>query len=144
VANRQKGDSYDLELPDTGIIIYHVNDSRLSKLYGGTKKPYYDSDTFDETRKLVDVECADSKTSHFRNADDLDNITFYIGDQMFGGNYGDEDDLWDVNEYVFHDNSKPCKSSWYEDSNSRVVIGVMSKSNSTMKVWFSIDGTMPE
>jgi len=121
IANRQPGIHYDLDLPDTGIIIYHIDES---------------GDNDDETHKLVDIECADSPSSHFKNADDLDKF-------LLRGNKGDSHDLWDKYGYVFHDNSEPCNARWYDGSKSGVVVGVQSESGKTMKVWLSINGNLP-
>ncbi len=131
VENRQRI-GFDEQIPDTGIVIYHIDESRLSRYYGG-KKIVLLGDNKDETHKLVDLECADSPSSHFINADDLDT----------GKNFGDGYDLWDKNEYVFHDDSIPCNSRWYDGIKSGISIEVLSESNNTMGVYFSINGYSP-
>jgi len=128
VENRQRI-GYDEQIPDTGIVIYHIDESRLSRYYGGNVLNFM-GDNKDETHKLVDLECADSPSSHFMNADDLDS----------GKNYGDIYDLWDINEYVFHDDSIPCNSRWYDGTKSGISIEVLSESSNTMEVYFSING----
>ncbi len=85
--------------PDSGIIIYHIDETRMLDWFtSGTNNV-----NRDETHKGVDVECADSQTSHVVNADDLDDLT----------NRGDANDLWDNGEYDFHDTSNPCNANWY-------------------------------
>jgi M6 family metalloprotease-like protein len=73
VENRWRGINYDLQLPDHGIVIWHIDDSRLGEYWGGTV-PRPNNNNNDEAHKLVDVECADNPSSHFVNADDFDAI----------------------------------------------------------------------
>jgi len=136
VENRWPGSSYDATfywvkrgLPDQGIVIYHVDESRLDKYHGGTAE-YPNCNNNDETHKLLDIECADKPSSHFVDADDFDAER----------NIGDKYDLWDKNGYAFFDDSLPCNSRWYDGNRSGIAISVLSSPGPTMKVYFSLSG----
>jgi M6 family metalloprotease-like protein len=115
IENRWKGNSYDnisighwwtpegimnfTNLPDEGILITHIDDNMA--------KPWwfmgYNIVNSMEQHKCVDVECSDSPSSYFRDADDLDALI----------NLGDEKDLWSIDTYNFNDLSFPCNANWY-------------------------------
>jgi len=133
VENRWRGIHYDLQLPDQGIVIWHIDDSRLGEYWGGTA-PRPNNNNNDETHKLVDVECADNPSSHFVNADDFDAMR----------NWGDKYDLWDKNEYSFTDTSTPCNARLYNNSPSNVIIQVLSEPGPTMVVYFSVNESPSE
>jgi len=133
VENRWRGINYDLQLPDHGIVIWHIDDSRLGEYWGGTV-PRPNNNNNDESHKLVDIECADSPSSHFINADDFDAMR----------NWGDQYDLWDKNEYSFTDTSTPCNARLYNNSPSNVIIQVLSEPGPTMEVYFSVNGSPSE
>ena len=121
VANRYPSKSYyetigapvapDGVLPDSGLIIYHVDEAMVQDwITSGTNNV-----NTDETHKGVDVETAEHATSHVLNADDLDANT----------NRGDGDDLWDCGEYDFHDTSNPCASIWYGGGGNQVSVRLL-------------------
>jgi M6 family metalloprotease-like protein len=133
IENRFVGSSYEnssLPLPDEGILIYHI-DENIPRWYAPRIWfPHVDNI---EQHKMIDVECADSPTSHFKNADDLDkNI-----------NSGDKNDLWDKTEYGFNSTSNPCKSVWYDGSSNKIGVYVISEPGENMTVYLSVNGTNP-
>jgi len=133
VENRFRGNSYDngiSPLPDEGIAIYHIDDSVPKFFTPWTWFPWVNSN---ELHKMVDIECADSFTSHFKNADDLDK----------NKNNGDGNDLWDVTAYGFNSTSIPCNSRWYDGSSNNIGIYVLSEPGRNMTVYFSVNGTTP-
>lgn len=80
VENRQKL-GFDQNLMNEGLVIYHVDDARYDALRD------LNTVNADETRKAIDVECADAMLAgHVANADDLD-----IRDDS---NRGDSLDVW--------------------------------------------------
>ena len=60
---------YLYNLPDEGILIYHIDDKQATPWWDGRANV---NDI--EEHKAVDVECADSPSSHFIDADDLDSM----------------------------------------------------------------------
>jgi hypothetical protein len=133
VENRYSGDSYDnlsTPLPDNGIVIYHVDESVPKWYTPWTWFPWVNNM---EQHKMLDIECSDSPSSHFKNADDLDSSE----------NDGDENDLWDSTCYGFNSTSVPCNSRWYGGTESNVGIYVLSEPGKSMKVYFSVNGTTP-
>lgn len=114
--------------PDEGIVIYHIDEARIQDWINfGTNNV-----NVDETHKGIDVETAEHPTSHVIDADDLD----------AGFNRGDSDDLWDINEYDFHDGSTPCNANWYGNIDSGVDVRNFPVAGPTMRVYFSVP--MPE
>lgn len=112
--------------PDSGIVIYHIDETRMQGwITSGTNNV-----NADESHKGVDVECADARTSHFLNADDLDKSI----------NRGDANDLWDDTTYDFFDYSTPCNATW---SGSFIISGMdirqIPASASSMTVFLSIE-----
>jgi len=104
--NRYKGTSYEninpdslYPLSDEGILIYHIDDRKAFSCWNNGANTVNTK----EEHKGVDVECADSPSSHFIDADDLDALI----------NYGDDTDLWDNTMYDFDDFSSPCNATWY-------------------------------
>lgn len=133
VENRYSGDSYDNfsnSLPDNGIVIYHVDESVPKWYTPWTWFPWVNNL---EQHKMLDVECSDSFSSHFKNADDLD----------LNNNNGDKNDLWDNSCYGFNSTSVPCNSRWYDGSKNDIGIYVLSQTGKNMTVYFSINGTGP-
>jgi hypothetical protein len=149
VENRYKGTSYDSikggkwympgllgffypyynyisDLPDEGIVIYHIDDNQSLRWWesGGLYANVNDM----EEHKAVDVECADSPSSHFKNADDLDSMK----------NGGDKNDLWDSTTYDFTDNSVPCNATWYDGTPSGFAIRDFSAIGPTMTMKISV------
>jgi PKD repeat protein len=133
IENRWKGTSYDGiignegDLDDEGIIIYHIDDAKAVGWWTNGDNNVNN----DEAHKGVDVECADYPTSHFINADELDFAPYPEG-------RGDTDDLWDENEYDFHDYSTPCNSSWY-NSISGMDVRDLPATGPVMRVALSIE-----
>ena len=126
VENRFRGTSYDnrsTPLPDQGIIIYHVDES-VPRWF--TPWTWFPGVNNIERHKMIDVECADSFSSHFNNADDLDK----------NKNNGDQNDLWDDTEYGFNSTSIPCNSRWYDGSSNDIGIYVLTKPGKNMTVYF--------
>jgi M6 family metalloprotease-like protein len=140
IENRWKGDSYDGlvigewrfpgghaflgDLPDEGIVIYHIDDKKAEEWWINGSNVVNSK----EEHKCVDVECADSPSSHFIDADDLDRIS----------NTGDAHDLWDKNEYTFDDFSVPCNANWYDNRRSGISIQFNTDSGSEMSVKITI------
>ncbi len=115
--------------PDSGLVIYHIDDTQAADwIADGTNNV-----NTDETRKCVDVETAEHPTSHVANADDLD----------MTNNRGDGDDLWDCNEYDFHDTSNPCAAVWYGDTDSRMSVRQIPCVGPTMRTYLSLGNTPP-
>jgi M6 family metalloprotease-like protein len=124
IENRWKGNTYDAyidnthylsqrtNLPDEGILILHVD------IHSGGNE--------DEAHKNVDVECADMPTSHFLNADHLDQKT----------NIGDKNDLWDLNSGNFNSYSY-CNSYWYDGTPSGIQISVNTVPSPVMLIHIS-------
>ena len=131
VENRFRESSYyDRTLPDEGIMIYHIDES-VPRWY--TPWTWFPQVNNVEEHKMIDVECADSFTSHFKDADDLDkNI-----------NSGDDHDLWDSTTYGFNSTSVPCNSRWYDGTSNGIGVYVLSKPGRNMTVYFSINGSTP-
>lgn len=110
----------DGTLPDEGIMICHVDDTKMVDwINSGTNNV-----NVDETHKCVDVETAEHPTSHVVNADDLDAEV----------NRGDSQDLWDNGEYDFHDDSTPCNASWYSGADSGRIVSSIPPSSASMNV----------
>jgi M6 family metalloprotease-like protein len=133
VENRFRGSSYDngtTPLPDEGIMIYHIDESVPRLCTPRTWFPWVNNV---EKHKMIDVECADSVTSHVNDADDLDK----------NANDGDEHDFWDINEYGFNSTSTPCNSRWYDGTSNNIGIYVLSEPGKTMTVYLSVNGTVP-
>jgi len=133
VENRFRGTSYDngmFPLPDEGIAIYHIDESIPCPLRPRTWFPRVNDV---ECHKMIDIECADSFSSHFKDADDLD----------ANKNQGDEFDFWDNSTYGFHSNSIPCNSRWYDGGENNIGIYVYSAPARNMTVYFSVNGTVP-
>ncbi len=133
VENRFRGTSYDngtSPLPDEGIAIYHIDESIPRPLRPRTWFPGVNDV---EYHKMIDIECADSFSSHFKDADDLD----------ANKNQGDEFDFWDNSTYGFHSNSFPCNSRWYDGSENNIGVYVYSAPSRNMTVYFSVNGTAP-
>ncbi|MFX0207958.1 MAG: M6 family metalloprotease domain-containing protein, partial [Candidatus Hodarchaeota archaeon] len=130
VENRWRGTSYDSfigldgQLPDEGILIYHIDDVMAQDWWESGSNNVNQ----DEAHKTVDVECADSPTSHIADADDLD----------WELNRGDSYDLWDNTEYNFSDSSTPCNSTWYVKTPSGMMVGDFPAVGSTMRVYFYV------
>ncbi len=138
--NRYKGTSYDsinigewwspdyiftsFNLPDEGICIYHIDDKRASSWWDSGNNNV----NAQEKYKCVDIECADSPSSHFNNADDLDSMT----------NLGDDTDLWDSTTYDIDDVSSPCNLTWYDGTPSGCSIRDFSAIGPTMTMNISI------
>ncbi|GAF81989.1 unnamed protein product, partial [marine sediment metagenome] len=113
--------------PDSGIVIYHIDEAKIQDWINfGTNNV-----NNDEAHKGVDVECADSPSSHFANADDLDAQV----------NRGDAFDLWDEGEYDFNDTSAPCDANWYDGTNSGMDVSDFPAISPTMWVYFSLPTT---
>jgi len=133
IENRYRGTTYDnmtSPLPDEGIMIYHVDENIPRWITPWIWFPWVNNM---ERHKMVDVECSDSFSSHFKDADDLDkNI-----------NTGDKNDLWDDSCYGFNSTSSPCNSRWYDGSSNNLGVYVLSKPAKQMTVYFSINGTIP-
>ena len=133
VENRFAGSSYDNStspLPDQGILIYHINENIPRWI---TPRIWFPHVNNIEQRKMIDVECADFTTSHFKNADDLDkNI-----------NGGDKNDLWDNTEYGFNSTSSPCRSIWYNGRSNKIGVYALSAPGANMTVYLSVNGTTP-
>ena len=137
IENRHPSDSYYETVgppiapggtyPDEGIVIYHIDETKMQDWinYG------INNVNADETHKGVDVECADSPTSHVLNADDLDAMV----------NRGDLDDLWDAGEYGFNDTSTPCNANWYSGAPSGIKVSEFPSATQTMRIYMSIDNT---
>ena len=139
IENRYKGTSYDSiiggkwsvpgdevyinDLPDEGILIYHVDENQAIRWYEERLSNVNDI----EEHKAVDVECSDKPSSHFIDADDLDSLK----------NMGDENDLWDSTTYDFDDFSSPCNATWYDDTPSGFAIRDFSESGPTMTMYIS-------
>jgi M6 family metalloprotease-like protein len=139
IENRYKGTSYDSiseewydpvykfynidDLPDEGILIYHIDENQAIRWYEEGLSNVNDI----EEHKAVDVECADSPSSHFLDADDLDSTK----------NMGDENDLWDSTTYDFDDFSSPCNATWYDGTPSGFAIRDFSASGPTMTMYIS-------
>jgi hypothetical protein len=121
-------------LPDEGMVIYHIDDT---KLRGWIESGDNDVNA-DESHKGVDVECADSATSHTLDADDLDSFGIDFDRVFVSGNLGDSDDLWDSGEYDFHDESTPCDAKRYGGADSEVEVRDFSHPGSTMEVKLSV------
>jgi M6 family metalloprotease-like protein len=140
IENRWQKNNYDEialtplgGLPDEGIVIYHIDESRLETFWGGNAR-WPNSDNNDETHKLVDLECADMPSSHYKNADHFDAEE----------NMGDHDDLWKGDGYQFHDDSYPCNARWYNGKRSDIAFSVFSQANETIRVYVSLNGsTLP-
>jgi len=115
--------------PDSGIVIYHIDETRMQDWITRGRNNV----NVDETRKGVDVECADFPTSHVVDADDLDR----------GVNRGDSNDLWDNNEYDFHDTSAPCNANWYLTTPSEMDVRALPAPASIMTVYLSIQEVQP-
>lgn len=134
VENRFRGDTYDNRtgnpLPDQGILIYHIDESVPRWITPWTWFPWVNNI---ERHKMVDIECADSFSSHFANADDLDKKI----------NRGDSGDLWDNSTYGFNSTSYPCNSRWYDGSSNKFGVYVLSEPSESMLVYFSVNGTTP-
>lgn len=133
VENRFRGNSYDNDtspLPDQGIVIYHIDESVPKFITPWTWFPRVNSN---EAHKMIDIECADSFSSHFKDADDLDK----------NKNSGDGNDFWDVTTYGFNSTSIPCNSRWYDGSSNKIGIYVLSEPERNMTVYFSVNGTIP-
>jgi immune inhibitor A len=135
VENRWRGTSYDNiaspygKLPDEGILIYHIDDLKAQDWWiSGTNNV-----NVDEAHKGVDVECADSPTSHIVDADDLDKQV----------NRGDSTDLWDNTEYDFHDGSTPCNANWYVTVPSGMDVREFPAPAATMTVFLSVKLVTP-
>ena len=144
VENRYKGTSYDSiiggewhlpwpytpwhldDLSDEGILIYHIDDNQSIRWWEGE---LYANVNDIEEHKAVDVECSDSPSSHFLNADDLDSMK----------NMGDETDLWDSTTYDFDDFSTPCNATWYDETPSGFAIRDISAIGPTMTMKISIN-----
>lgn len=110
--------------PDEGIVIYHIDETRIQDWINFGRNNV----NVDETHKGVDVECADSPTSHVINADDLDAEV----------NRGDANDLWDINEYDFDDASAPCNANWHVAVSSNLDVHDFPAASTTMRVHFSV------
>ena len=134
IENRFKGISYDsinigecwspeytyysFNLSDEGILIYHIDDRKAFSWWNNGANTVNTK----EEHKGVDVECADSPSSHFIDADDLDAMN----------NSMDESDLWDITTYDFDDFSNPCNATWYDGTQSGLAIRDFSAIGSTM------------
>jgi len=134
VENRWKGSSYDgiprpgfpgKVLPDEGLLITHLDWTRFA-------------DQTLEEWKFIDVECMDSPSSHFVDADDLDrewnrgDATDLWGGTHWSGNHG-----W-VATYDFHGYSTPCDSKLYAGGVSRIDVRDIPPPGPTMRVLLSI------
>ena len=139
VENRRPANSYyetigapiapDGTYPDSGLVIYHVDDTQaVDWITSGVNNV-----NTDEAHKCVDVETAEHPTSHVANADDLDD----------GTNRGDGDDLWDCNEYDFHDSSNPCEAVWYDGGDSEMSVRVLPCVGSTMRTYLAFGNEPP-
>jgi M6 family metalloprotease-like protein len=110
--------------PDEGIVIYHIDEAQVQDwINSGTNNV-----NVDEAHKGVDVECSDFATSHVLNADDLD----------ANRNRGDANDLWDIGEYDFDDDSTPCNAQWYGNTDSGMGVGDFPPIADTMTVFFTV------
>ena len=141
IENRYKGTSYDSisgewydpvyqfwcigDLPDEGILIYHIDDRKAIPCWSFVTGAINN----DEEHKAVDVECSDSPSSHFIDADDLDSMK----------NWGDDTDLWDSTTYDFDDFSSPCNATWYDGKLSGCAIRDFSAIGPTMTMNISIN-----
>ena len=110
--------------PDKGIVIYHIDETKIQDWINFG----INNVNNDEAHKGVDVECADSPTSHIANADNLDAMV----------NRGDTYDLWDNTTYDFSGSSSPCSAIWYDGTDSGIAVREFPASASTMKVFFSV------
>lgn len=140
IENRWKGNSYDglllgewwspkqimflEDLPDEGIVIYHIDDKKASSWWDNG----WNTVNSKEEHKGVDVECSDKPSSHLIDADDLDSIK----------NKGDDTDLWDITAYDFDDASSPCNATWYDGTPSGCAIRNFSAKGSTITMNISI------
>jgi len=139
VENRWKGTSYDSipgpyghTLPDEGILIYHIDYG----VWGPPPPPWNPNDV--EEHKFIDVECMDSPSSHFVNADDLDK-EWDRGDatDLWGGRHWSFNHGW-VDTYDFHGYSTPCDSKLYSGLVSRIDVRDIPPPSPTMTVLLSI------
>jgi len=133
VENRFRGSSYDngtSPLPDEGIAIYHIDEALPRWI---TPRAWFPGVNDIEQHKMIDLECADSFSSHFKDADDLDK----------NKNSGDGNDFWDKSEYGFNSASIPCNSRWYDGSSNNIGVYVMSEPGRNMTVYFSVNGSVP-
>ena len=115
--------------PDEGIIIYHIDETRIQEWITLGRNNVND----DEAHKGVDVECADSPTSHYENADDLDKSL----------NRGDSTDLWDSTTYYFTDHSTPCNANWYVSTASGMAVREFPDAGPTMRVYMQVTELPP-
>jgi M6 family metalloprotease-like protein len=119
---------YDM-LPDEGIVVYHIDETMVQDWINFGDN-YVNAD---EAHKGVDVETAQHPTSHVLDADDLDALV----------NRGDDQDLWDEDEYDFIDISVPCNATWYDGTASGRGVGIFPAASATMRVFFYVNDLPP-
>jgi len=120
-ARFQHPNSYDYYIPDEGLLILHVDDSKdHQSLY-----------TYDNL--MVDIE----ENEAIQNLEEPIFIDDELNDES---NLGDIDDCWDIDD-IFNSNSDP-NSNWYGEVDSQISIEVISISDIDYQIIIEI--TAPE
>ncbi len=119
-ARFQHLNSYDYYIPDEGLLIFHVDDSKdYQSLYYGNF--------------MVDIE----ENEAIQN---LEEDLFINNSININSNRGDIDDCWDVDDN-FDPNSNP-NSNWFGEVNSQISIKIISISHTNYEI--TIEITAPE